>query len=160
MAGSSAKTEVYYRWTDASGRVHLVSSLDAVPAADRPRVERLELGVRPPASVAERASAAATDGGSATWLLLAAGVGVALIILSRFLPHGLRWLAKLGAFALVAVLLGGLYLGALRRSTGSTDALLATPSAIIDDTKRAVEKINQRQKERDEELRRIQNEAH
>jgi hypothetical protein len=160
MPGSSAKTEVYYRWTDADGRVHLVSSLDAVPAAVRPRVERLELGVRPPPSMAERASTAATGSGPVTWLLLAAGVGVALIVASRFLPHGLRWLAKLGAFALVAALLGGLYLGALRRSTGSGDALLAAPSAIIDDTKRAVEKINQRQKERDEELRRIQNEAH
>jgi hypothetical protein len=160
MADSSARTEVYYRWTDADGRVHLVSSLDAVPVAVRPRVERLELGVRAAPSVVERASAAATSGGAATWLLLAAGLGVVLIIVSRFMPYGLRWLAKLGIFALVAALLGGLYLGALRRSTGGGDSLLATPSAIIDDTKQAVEKLNQRQKQQEEELRRIQTEAH
>lgn len=160
MPSSTATTEVYYRWTDADGRVHLVSSLDAVPVAARPRVERLELAVRPPPNVVERASSALSSGSIVPWLLLAAGVGIALIVASRFLPYGLRWLAKLGAFALVAALLGGLYLGALRRSTGSGDTLLATPSAIIDDTKRAVEKINQRQKDREEELRRIQNEAH
>jgi hypothetical protein len=160
MAGSSAQTEVYYRWTDADGRVHLVSSLDAVPLAVRPHVERLELGVRPAPSVVESVGAAATSGGAATWLLLAAGVGIALIVASRFMPYGLRWLAKLGAIALVAALLGGLYLGALRRSTGAGGSLLATPSAIIDDAKQAVEKINQRQKQQEEELRRIQNEAH
>jgi hypothetical protein len=160
MAGSAARTEVYYRWTDSGGRVHLVSSLDAVPAAVRPRVERLELGVRAAPSVVERAGAAVTSGGSASWLLLAAGLGVVLIAASRFMPHGLRWLAKVGVFALVAALLGGLYLGALRRSTGTGDSLLATPSAIIDDTKQAVEKINQRQMQQQEELRRIQSEAH
>jgi len=159
MAGSTARTEVYYRWTDGDGRVHLVTSLDAVPVAIRPRVERLELGVPDPPTVAERArSVASNDTG--TLLLIGAGVGVALIVASRFLPHGLRWLAKLGAFAIVAALLGGLYLGMLRRSTGSSSSLLATPSAIIDDTKRAVEKINQRQKAQEEELRRIQSEAH
>jgi hypothetical protein len=92
--------------------------------------------------------------------VLAAVSGVALLLLSRFMPNGLRWLGKLGAFALVAAVLGGLYLGALRRSVGSSSSLLASPSAIIEDTKRAVEKINQSQKARDEELRRIQNEAH
>lgn len=159
MAESSNPTEVYYRWTDSDGRVHVVSSLDAVPAAVRPHVERLELGVQAPPSVVERAGAVASSS-AGTWLLLAAGVGVALLLLSRFLPNGLRWLAKLGAFALVAALLGGLYLGALRRSVGASSGLLATPSAIIDDTKRAVEKINQSQKQREEELRRIQSEAH
>jgi hypothetical protein len=138
--------------------VHIVSSLDAVPTAIRPRVERLELSTATP-TVAERASAVAGSD-SGTLLLIAAAGGVALIVASRFLPHGLRWLAKLGAFALVAALLGGLYLGALRRSTGSGDALLATPSAIIDDAKQAVQKINLRQKQQEEELRRIQNEAH
>lgn len=160
MAGSAARTEVYYRWTDAEGRLHLVSSLDAVPVAARPRAERVELGVRAAPSVVERAGEAVTSGGGATWLLLAAGLGVVLIAASRFMPPGLRWLAKLGVFALVAALLGGLYLGTLRRSTGAGDSLLATPSAIIDDTKQAVEKINQRQKQQQEELRRIQSEAH
>jgi hypothetical protein len=160
MAGSSARTEVYYRWTDADGRVHLVSSLDAVPPAARARVERLELGVRPAPSVVERASAVASASSVGVLLLVAAGAGVALIVASRFLPHGLRWLAKLGGFVIVVALLAGLYLGMLRRSTGTSDALLATPSAIIDDAKQAVEKINQRQKQQEEELRRIQNEAH
>jgi hypothetical protein len=159
MAEPAKRTEVYYRWTDSDGRVHVVSSLDAVPIAARPKVERLELGVPNPPSVVERASAVSPNG-PVLWLALAVVAGVVLLVASRFMPQGLRWLAKLGAFALVAALLGGLYLGALRRSVGSSSSLLASPSAIIDDTKRAVEKINQSQKQRDEELRRIQSEAH
>jgi hypothetical protein len=159
MAEPANRTEVYYRWTDGEGRVHVVSSLDAVPVAARAKVERLELGVPNRPSVVERANAVSTSD-TALWLVLAALAGVMLLVASRFMPQGLRWLAKLGAFALVAALLGGLYLGALRRSVGSSSGLLASPSAIVDDTKRAVEKINQSQKQRDEELRRIQSEAH
>ena len=159
MAEPANRTEVYYRWTDNDGRLHVVSSLDAVPVAARPKVERLELGVANPPSAVERASAASSSG-PALWLVLAAIVGVVLLVAARFMPNGLRWLAKLGAIALVAALLGGLYLGALRRSVGSSSSLLASPSAIIDDTRRAVEKMNQSQKQRDEELRRIQSEAH
>ena len=159
MAEPANRSEVYYRWTDSEGRLHIVSSLDAVPIAARPKVERLELGVPHPPSIVEGAPAVSSSS-AALWLLLAASVGLVLLVASRFMPSGLRWLAKLGAIALVAALLGGLYLGALRRSVGSSSSLLASPSAIIDDTKRAVEKINQSQKQRDEELRRIQSGAH
>jgi hypothetical protein len=159
MAEPARKTEVYYRWTDSDGRVHLVSSLDDVPVTVRPKVERLQLGVPEAPSLVEQGSVASA-GSPVPWLVLAGVVGVGLLVASRFMPSGLRWLAKLGAFAVVAALLGGLYLGALRRGVGSGSSLLASPSAIIDDTKRAVEKINQSQKARDEELRRIQSEAH
>ena len=159
MPEPARRTEVYYRWTDSDGRLHVVSSLDSVPVAAREKVERLELGVPHPPSVVERANAVSSNS-LAPWLVLGAIAGVVLLVASRFMPSGLRWLAKLGAFALVAALLGALYLGALRRSVGSSSGLLASPSAIIDDTKRAVEKINLSQKQRDEELRRIQSEAH
>lgn len=155
MPGSTSRTEVYYRWTDADGRVHLVSSLDAVPHSARPHVERLELAVqRPVESVAGMPAGSVT-----TWLLAGAGGVLVLLLLVRLLPGSARWLAKVAAFAVVALVLGGLYLGALRRATGTGDAALVAPSAIIHDAQQAVEKMNQRQKQRDEELRRIQSEA-
>jgi hypothetical protein len=159
MARETTPTEVYYRWTDADGRVHVVSSLDAVPIAVRPRVERLDLVRHPEPSVLERAREVATSdqGGPVLWL---GAAGALLFLLSWILPRGWRWLGKVGAFVAIGALLGGLYLGALRRSTGlSSDSLLATPSAIIDDTKRAVERLNQRQKQQEQELENIQNEA-
>jgi hypothetical protein len=161
MPSATPPTEVYYRWTDAGGRVHVVSSLDAVPIAMRARVERLELARRPTPGVIERVSSVATSTSDQSTLVLGLGAaGLVLFVLSRVLPRQLRFLGKLGLFAVVAALLGGLYLGAIRRSTGlASDSLLATPSALIDDTKRAVEKINQRQKQQEEELRNIQNEA-
>jgi hypothetical protein len=37
---------------------------------------------------------------------------------------------------------------------------MASPSALIEDAKAAVEKLNQRQKQQDEELRQLQAEGH
>lgn len=155
MPGSTNRTEVYYRFTDADGRVHLVSSLDAVPHAARPHAQRLELAVQRPAETAALLPAS----GVATWLVAGAGGVLLLLLLGRYLPGSVRWLAKVAAFAVVVLVLGGLYLGALRRATGAGDAALVAPSAIIQDAQQAVEKMNQRQKLRDEELRRIQSEA-
>ncbi len=149
------RSEVYYRWTDAEGRLHLVSSLDKVPAAERARAERIELRAgNEPAPAAGLTSLAGHS-----WLVLV-GAGVVLLLLFwRFAPNGLRWTAKLGAFALIVALLGGLYLGVLRRATGSSGDVLAAPSAIIHDAERAVERMNRRQKEQEAELGRIRSEA-
>ncbi|HEX3853381.1 MAG TPA: hypothetical protein VHW01_20595, partial [Polyangiaceae bacterium] len=44
----------------------------------------------------------------------------------------------------VIVLLGGAYLGWMRRATGQSHDALASPTAIIDDAKEAVDKMNAR----------------
>ena len=43
-----------YQWTDASGNVHFVASLDQVPARYRDRVGRLELGPQRKAAARDR----------------------------------------------------------------------------------------------------------
>jgi membrane protein implicated in regulation of membrane protease activity len=89
------------------------------------------------------------------------GFGVALLALP------LLWLLVRGSgrragallFALVTVFAVIAYWGWVRRTTGQSDAWLASPSAMIDDARRAVDQVKQRQAERDELIRRIQREA-
>ncbi len=59
----------------------------------------------------------------------------------------------------VGALLTGLYFSAVRSSTGAQGgSVLTSPSALIQDAKGAVEQMNLRQKQQEEELRRIQTE--
>jgi hypothetical protein len=58
-------------------------------------------------------------------------------------------------------MLTGAYLGLIRRSAGLTGTQAFTsPTALIQDAKTAVEQLNARQKQQEEELRKIQAEGH
>lgn len=148
---SSIPHEEYYRWEDASGRVHITSTLESVPPAERGRVERLVLERQPAQPLSTPSS---TSLSTQNAIVLVACVA-ALLLAWRFTPRGWRWLPNLGAFALLASALAALYFGALRRTTVDESSVVASPSAIIQDAERAVEKMRQRQSERDAELERI-----
>jgi hypothetical protein len=47
----------------------------------------------------------------------------------------------------------------IRKSTGQSDAVFASPSAMIDDARRAVDQAQRRQREQDQVIRDIQREA-
>jgi hypothetical protein len=53
----------------------------------------------------------------------------------------------------------GAYFGWLRRTTGQSSDAFASPSALINDAQRAVEKLKQRDSEQDRVIRDIQREA-
>jgi hypothetical protein len=140
--------------------VHIVSSLDEVPAAERANVERVDLN----SAEAVSRYPAATPGfslPSIDWSSFALGFGAALLVamVFRLLPGGGRWLWKLALVAGIALVLTGAYLGAVRRAAGVDGAVLAAPSALIQDAKTAVEQMNQRQKQQEEELRKLQSEG-
>jgi hypothetical protein len=160
------KGESFYRWVDGEGRIHIVSSPTAVPAAVRSRAELVVLngsdslpGEYPAlgGSALGRLTSHAPD-----LLSFAAGFGAALVLLLvyRLLPTSLRtvsrWAIVLGAGALLTAA----YLGWVRSSTGASSAALATPAALIDDAKVAVERLNQRQAEQERALREIEAEGH
>lgn len=160
MPDKSGQTQAFYRWQDAQGRVHIVTSLDEVPPAERAKVVRVDL------NSAEAVShyPAATPGfswPSVDWSSFALGFGAALLVamVFRVLPGGGRWLWKLALVAGVVLVLTGAYLGAVRRAAGIDGGALAAPSALIQDAKTAVERMNQRQKQQEEELRKLQAEG-
>lgn len=136
----SAGSAVFYRYRNPSGRVVIVDSLSQVPASEREQAERVVLGAPPRA-----AGPTFTD--RLDLPSFAAGFGLALLLASvvLFVTRGsLRWL---GFLLVLAVAIGGsgAYFGWLRRSTGQDTAVFASPAALIEDAKRAVETAKQRQ---------------
>ena len=161
MEPKQGKDQSFYRWTDSEGRVHIVSSLASVPEVDRPKAALVLLNGTDAAGEYPRLDAATSF--QPQWPSFAAGFGVALllVLVQRMLPSGLRgvtrWAIVLGA----AALLTGAYLGFVRRSTGVAGAgALASPTALLDDAKSAVERMNKRQAEQQRQLQEIEAETH
>jgi hypothetical protein len=160
MSPNSEKTQAFYRWVDSEGRVHVVSSLDAVPVAERARVERVTLNGATAVNVEHRKEAAPAWQPEPASFALGFGAALVLSLIFRLLPNGWRGVTRVAVVLGVAVLLSALYLGAVRRATGVTGgSALAAPSALIEDAKAAVEKMQARQKQQEEELRKIQAEG-
>lgn len=155
MKPTPGNQQTFYRWVDASGRIHIVSSLDDVPQAERPKSGVVSLTPDESPTVPSLQIAAWRP----DWASFGVGFAVALLLAALFkmLPNGLRTASRVALALGVAVVLTGLYLGAVRRSTGVPGAsVLASPSALIDDAKGAVERMNLRQKQQEEELKKIQ----
>src|SRR5690606_20722767 len=116
--GLNLENPVFYRYEDAQGRIVIVDSLDAIPAAERARAERISYESSP------RAPIQALDGArvGVDWPSFAAGFGCALLlglVLLVFRRTSSPF-ARLIAFALAAAVIGGSYLGWLRPSTGQS----------------------------------------
>jgi hypothetical protein len=153
-SAGSPGASYFYRYRSANGRTVIVDSLSQVPASERDHVERIEL--RAPATNSVEAFTKHLDYPS-----FAAGFGLALLLATvvLFLTRGsVRWV---GLLLLMAMIVGGsgAYFGWLRRSTGQDEAIFATPSALIDDTRKAVEKMKEHAAEQDRVIEDIQRQA-
>ncbi|HKY37255.1 MAG TPA: hypothetical protein VJN18_15030 [Polyangiaceae bacterium] len=163
MGPEQGKAQQFYRYTDTEGRVHIVTSLGSLPPGARGKAELVVLDAEAtraehtvPMSGAADAKPFELDGVS-----FGAGFAVAIVLAAilKMMPEGMRWLPKLAVVVAIAALGTGLYLGYLRKTTGTGSGPLASPSSIIQDAKDAVEKVNQKQREREAELRAIQAEG-
>jgi len=155
----------FYRYRDGSGRVVIVDSLARVPASQRASAEAVALA---PAGE----SAGASDGALSSTAVSAAreltrdlhmpsfiaGLSSALLVALLFVVVG----RKLGRLFRGALLLGVLgvgavaYFGWVRRTTGQSGDLLASPGALIEDARGAVQKLNQRSAEQQRELKELE----
>jgi hypothetical protein len=74
------------------------------------------------------------------------GFGAALLVALVFkkLPGTMRLLLRVTIIGGFVALLGGAYLGWVRRTTQQSNDVLAGPGAMIDDAKQAVAKMNAR----------------
>jgi hypothetical protein len=135
-----------------------------VPAAERGKAVRVELESAQAVSQYSATTSSGTTLPRVDWPSFALGFGAALLVgllLRLVAGRGVgRWLWRLVLVAGIGLVLTGAYLGAVRRAAGIGGGALAAPSALLQDAKTAVEQMNQRQKQQEEELRKIQVESH
>ncbi len=145
----------FYRYRDAQDRLVIVDSPARIPASARSSAERIQL-TQPERTLAlpDREAIArelhwpSFLSGAACVLLF----GCALLIV-RGRAKGLTRLAVLAG---VAALGTGLYFGWARRLSGQSGELLASPAALIDDARGAVEKMNQKSREQQRVLKELE----
>jgi hypothetical protein len=156
LQSQSSGPTVFYRYHSNDGRVVIVDSLERVPSADRARAERVELEATPARFPLASEVVAHMD-----WPSFATGFGVALAVAALLSFFGRGSSRLLGFMVVAAVVLagGGAYFGLLRRTSGQSDATFSSPGALIDDARRAVEKANQRGRDQEQLLERIQRES-
>jgi hypothetical protein len=152
----TAGGDAFYRYRNAEGRIVIVDSLARVPPLLRGHAEGVVLATP---------TEAPGLGGLARelhWPSFLAGASVAVVTCLLFLAlrrTGKRLLRV--AFVLGLTVLGvGLYLGWARRMAGESAALISSPSALIDDARAAVEKMNQHNIEQQRALQELEREAH
>jgi hypothetical protein len=156
------QTQQFYRWQDAQGRTHIASSLDDVPAPERAKATSVQLDSADAVGRYAAPSGATAARWSLDWASFGVGFGAALLCacLLRFLPGSSRWLWRIVLALGIGLLVCGAYLGLVRRAAGLEGGPLAAPSALLQDARGAVEQMNQRQKQQEEELRKIRAEGH
>lgn len=159
MGPETSRREQYYRYVDAEGRVYITSSAESLPQGARAKAELIELS--PQLTRREQTVATGSNVPELHWASFAAGVAVTLLLgwVFRLLPQRLRWLPRLAIVAALAAAGAGLYFGYLRQTTGAGSAPFASPSALIQDARGAVEKVEAHRRAQEAELRAIQGEA-
>jgi hypothetical protein len=145
----------FYRYRGPDGRIVVVDSLSEVPEAQRPGVERVQFAEHPAGTAAVDRDWRFDWPSAASGFLVASLLGV-LIFTSR---RGSRWVLGVALLLGLMVLGTGAYFGFLRRSTGQGGSPFASPSAVIDDAKRAVDQADRRNKQQDQLIYDIQREA-
>jgi len=131
----------FYRYEDESGRLHLVDSLADVPLANRAHATCIEYTDDSP-GLSRLLPARGVSG----WQMFGLGFAAALLVAFVFtrLPGSMRWFARIAIVGGLVVVLGGAYLGWIRRQSQQSSDAFASPSAMIDDAKSAVAKMNAR----------------
>ncbi len=84
-----------------------------------------------------------TNLGSGT-LLIGVGVGIVAGLVMARMRQMPSWIIKVAAFAAVATLGGGFYLGWLRSQAGLSTGPLAHPGTFIEDARKAAADIERR----------------
>jgi hypothetical protein len=149
----SAEGAQFYRYTD-DGRVVIVDDLSRIPARLRDSAESIRF--ERPSTVSLPALRELPE--RVHWASFLAGASVALVVTLAVLAlrrrvHGLmRWAIALGVLALGA----GAYFGWLRRMGGQSEQLLGSPQSLIEDARAAVERMNERTRAQQQELRELE----
>jgi hypothetical protein len=146
----------FYRYRDAQGRPVLVDSLAKVPGSAKGSLESITLS--PPRAGQSLSPSAITS--ELHWPSFAAGAACVIVLGLVFVgSRRVRSRAVRVGLSLAVLALGAAaYLGWARRLTGESEALLASPAALIQDARDAVQKMNERNREQQRVLQELEQE--
>jgi len=146
--------DAFYRYRNAEGRVVIVNSLAQVPTAQRDHAEGVVL--------ATPDQGLGRIGRELHWPSFLAGASCAIVacLLLLALRRTGKRLLRVALVVGLTVLGVGLYLGWARRMAGDNVALVSSPSALIEDARAAVEKMNQHNLEQQRVLQELEREGH
>jgi hypothetical protein len=145
----------YYRFEDASGRTHLVDSIDSVPHAFRAHAACIQFRDEPTSIPSITSITARGLSGYQTFGLGFAAALLVAFVFSR-LPGSLRLVLRLAIVGGLVALLAGGYFGWLRRAAGQSSDTFAGPGALMEDAKAAVAKMNAHTQAEQAELKEIE----
>lgn len=162
-APASPGSSVFYRFEDAQGRVHIVDSLSAVPQEHQSKAVRIELSAPPERQTTTNTELASTPSQAPPaldWPSFGAGFGTAAVLGAALFALRRRGpLPKLAVSLGLAALIGATYLGWLRRETGQSSSPLATPGALVQDARDAVQSLDRRNRQQEQLLEEIRREG-
>ncbi len=161
----------FFTYRDADGHLYLSDSLEGIPKKYRELAEEVKLGERlkqarqlPKKSLKEAKKVQREVGDVLPFVkdldLPSVTVGFALslgvlLVLSIVKRTG-KLLIKLALLVAICALIGGAYLGWLRRAAGLGDSKLSSPKAVIDDAKKAATQFQKRLDEQEKTLHKIE----
>lgn len=82
-----------------------------------------------------------------------------LVLLVVCVRRGSGALLRLGLVIGAMALLALAYFGWIRRQSGQSESVFASPSALVDDARKAVDQANRRNREQEEALKEIERQA-
>lgn len=151
----SAAGASFYRYRDDSGRLVIVDTLARVPSRARGSVETVVLAPAPGASLIALPTRLTEDFHGPSFLAGAAAT-LALGLVWLLLRRGQGRVVRFVVLACLVMAGSGAYLGWVRRTTGQGDSLVASPAALIDDARSAVQKMNERGREQLQVLKELE----
>jgi hypothetical protein len=152
---SAGEGTTFYRYRDAQGRPVIVDSLSKVPSSARGTLENIALAPPDRSFSLPSAESLARElhwPSFITGALCALVLGGVLLGLRKRLNFALRGALVLGLVALATAA----YFGWTRRMAGQSGALLASPEAVIQDARDAVQKMNERSREQERVLKELE----
>ena len=151
-SGDGGSGQVFYKYTGPDGRLVITDSPPTGAPVGSGPADVVVLEPPPPKSVLSGLEM------RSLWLGVVIGVAAAVLLswVIRIMP---KMVGRILLGAAAAAIIGLGYLGWMRRSAGLSQDLTATPQALVDDAKRAVEQMNARMRQQDEEIKKIQNDS-
>jgi hypothetical protein len=158
----------FFTYEDGEGHVYVVDSIEQIPKKYRELAEEVRLGERlrdaRKHSLREAKKVQREVGDVLPFVndldlpSLAVGFALSLVVFLVFamIRRTLGMMVKVALIGVIVCLLGGAYLGWLRRASGLGEGGLASPKEVIDDARRAASDFQKRIDAQEKTLKKIE----